>query len=437
MIKKMNFKDKGRKLLAHEVTIGETFNKEVHPQFEKREPVSIASKDLRTHLFVPGDTGSGKTNTLFQVIYAQNFGRIPAMVFELAKKDFRALFDRKDMLNLPTLHFTPGIESINPFRFNFLELPPGVHVQTHIEMVVSAFTYAYAMDVPLPAILEEALIKTYEEKGWDIVHNIAPECSDKFPFPSELKLQIEKLFSDRTITTTYSGEIQNNLRAALVTRVNDVLQMGRGKMYNCKRGISFEDIYKQNVIFELTHFGDERRKKLFFGLFLGAFSNFIAAKGAQQRLRHVTIIDEAHRLLMKPRSLVGYNAVQIMVNLLAESRAHGEGIVIADQEPENLHPSILKIARSCIVHSIDDPSTQEFICSHFAISKSYLSRIADPGETVMLLPRITGPHHQPLLNVKTVKIRRFPTRPEPLITKFTAKPTKQTTSRIMRTFYSD
>ena len=59
-------------------------------------------------------------------------------------------------------------------------------------------------------------------------------------------------------------------------------------------------------------------------------------------LRHVIVIEEAHRLLRAGREGASAHAVELFASLLAEIRAYGEGIVIAEQIPAKLVPDVVK-----------------------------------------------------------------------------------------------
>ena len=76
--------------------------------------------------------------------------------------------------------------------------------------------------------------------------------------------------------------------------------------------------------------------------------------GAAPGLRHLTVIEEAHRLLRRPRAAEGAagHAVELFAGLLAEVRAYGEGLVIAEQIPGRLVPDVIKNTAVKIVHRL-------------------------------------------------------------------------------------
>jgi hypothetical protein len=71
--------------------------------------------------------------------------------------------------------------------------------------------------------------------------------------------------------------------------------------------------------------------------------------GEAKGLEHVTLIEEAHRLLTKTSTDVGAEtantkgqSVEAFCNILAEIRAYGEGLIVADQIPSKLASDVLK-----------------------------------------------------------------------------------------------
>jgi hypothetical protein len=69
-------------------------------------------------------------------------------------------------------------------------------------------------------------------------------------------------------------------------------------------------------------------------------------------LRHVIVIEEAHRLLRAGRKGASGHAVELFASLLAEIRAYGEGLLIAEQIPAKLVPDVVKNTALKIVHRL-------------------------------------------------------------------------------------
>jgi hypothetical protein len=70
-------------------------------------------------------------------------------------------------------------------------------------------------------------------------------------------------------------------------------------------------------------------------------------------LRHVIVIEEAHRLLRnRGDERAGSHAVELFAGMLAEIRAYGEGMIVAEQIPAKLVPDVVKNTALKIVHRL-------------------------------------------------------------------------------------
>jgi hypothetical protein len=78
-----------------------------------------------------------------------------------------------------------------------------------------------------------------------------------------------------------------------------------------------------------------------------------ARAGRREALRHVIVIEEAHRLLRAGREgRASVHAVELFASMLAEIRAYGEGLVIAEQIPAKLLPDAVKNTALKVVHRL-------------------------------------------------------------------------------------
>ena len=101
------------------------------------------------------------------------------------------------------------------------------------------------------------------------------------------------------------------------------------------------------------------------------------------------MIEEAHRLLRQPPPGTGNgpaaHAVEMFAELLAEVRAYGEGLVIAEQIPAKLIPDVIKNTAVKIVHRLpaaDDRDTVGATMNLTAAQSAYLVTLP-PGEAAV------------------------------------------------------
>jgi len=79
----------------------------------------------------------------------------------------------------------------------------------------------------------------------------------------------------------------------------------------------------------------------------------------KDELRHITVLEEAHKLLKKTSTeqsnetanLQG-KSVEMLANAIAEMRAYGEGFIIADQSPGLLDMSVIRNTNTKIILSL-------------------------------------------------------------------------------------
>ena len=101
--------------------------------------VELDNKNLNMHTFITGSTGSGKSNTVYQMLTELRQDRIPFLVIEPAKGEYKDVFGHLEDVNVYSTN--PNIAeliNINPFMF-----PPSIHVLEHIDGLVEIFSVCY------------------------------------------------------------------------------------------------------------------------------------------------------------------------------------------------------------------------------------------------------------------------------------------------------
>ena len=84
--------------------------------------------------------------------------------------------------------------------------------------------------------------------------------------------------------------------------------------------------------------------------------------GRGEVLRHVIVIEEAHRLLRAGREgRASAHAVELFAGMLAEIRAYGVGLVIAEQIPAKLVPDVVKNTALKVVHRLPAADDRDLV----------------------------------------------------------------------------
>ncbi len=362
---------------------------------------SLKKDSMMKHTFIAGVTGTGKTTTCHKLLAAS---ATPFLVIEPAKTEYRTLVQEKNRKKYGDVYvFTLGNESIAPFRINPFELVKGEVISAHIDMVKATFTSAFPMEASMPQILEEAIVKCYENKGWSIDTNLNslyddPFDRDKeksFPIMSELLEEMKKIVKEKG----FSAQMQADYEGSLVSRLSNLTVGAKGRMLNCPYSTDFNFIAYNKVILEMEELKSPEDKSLLMGLILSRLSAVIKAEHKRDfSYRHLTLIEEAHRLLTKVEygdSGSKKTAVETFTDLLAEVRKYGEGLIVVDQIPNKLAPEVLKNTSTKIIHKILARDDKEVVGDTMRMDdkqKEFLSALA-PGHAIVFSEDTDKPVH--------------------------------------------
>jgi hypothetical protein len=155
----------------------------------------------------------------------------------------------------------------------------------------------------------------------------------------------------------YDEKVRSDLQASLTTRLNSLRLGGKGRMLDVPKSMSAETLFEGNAVVELEALGSDDDKSFLMSLLLIKLAEHRRAQGPTDQLRHVLVIEEAHRLLSQPKAGGSEEeanprgqAVEAFTNLLAEVRAYGQGVIIADQVPVRLAAEVMKNTAVKIAH---------------------------------------------------------------------------------------
>lgn len=402
-------------LLGHLVQSGDILDgKDGSPDI----PVHFDKSYFDKHIFITGVTGSGKTTTCQKLLLESkaNF-----LVIEPAKTEYRILATTafQDMLV-----FTLGKETGAPFRLNPFEFFEGESITSRVDMIKASMEAAFDMEAAIPQILETAIYECYDDKGWDISSNLNRKFEhpyadgvQSFPTLTDLEKKIEKVvkaqgFEER-LKSEYIGSIHARLKGLMVG--------AKGLMLDTPRSIDFVELLDRKVVLELENIKSASEKSLIMGFILANLSEAIRVKYSEkhEQIEHVTLIEEAHRLLsryMPGDSMNKKQGVEMFADMLAEVRKYGESLMIVDQIPNKLTPEVLKNTNTKIVHRIFAQDDKEAIGNTMALKdeqKEHLSYLAD-GRAVLMHPGLSRPVQVQILQTEANDTNRIPPEDEQL-----------------------
>ena len=341
----------------------------------------IDINELNRHALIVGLTGGGKTNTIKNILVnlRNASSRIPFMVIEPTKKEYWELYK----LGFDDLKIY-SFGGRNKFYINPFQRSGNVSIQTHIDYVFSAFKASFIMYPPMPYVLERAIYEIYEDCGWDIGNNYNP-IGDVYPTIEQLYIKIPLIVADMG----YDQREQKNISGALLARINSLRIGTKGNCLNVKESIPIENILSQNAIVEMEDIGDEEIKAFLISLVLVQVMEYrMSETDSQKELRHLILLEEAHRLLKNIPSGTGENAdprgnaVEMFCNMLAELRSKGQGFVIADQIPSKLAPDVIKNTNLKIIHRLVSEDDRELVGKSTHMSDSQIDYLATLSQGV-------------------------------------------------------
>lgn len=327
---------------------------------ETNTTVHLDINSLTMHTFVTGSTGSGKSNTVYEILNKlHNIYSIPFLVVEPAKGEYKNMFGQfADVCVYGTNPKKTSLLKINPFSF-----PDDVHILEHMDRLVEIFNVCWPMYAAMPAILKEAIENAYVNTGWNLVSS-ENKNGRKFPNFADVLDQIEAVIN----SSKYSADSKGDYSGALLTRVRS-LTTGLNGLIFCKDDISNEDLFDKSVIVDLSRVGSTETKSLIMGLLVMKLNEYRMSSGKMNsRLSHITVLEEAHNLLKRTSTeqiseganLLG-KSVELLANSIAEMRTYGEGFIIADQSPGLLDMSVIRNTNTKIVLRLPDRSDRELV----------------------------------------------------------------------------
>lgn len=337
--------------------------------------VKISKDSLSMHTFVTGSTGSGKSNTIYEIIRQTNNLGAKFMVIEPAKGEYKHIFgNQSDVRVYGTNPQYSDLLRINPFKF-----PAEVHVLEHIDRLVEIFNVCWPMYAAMPAVLKDALLRAYENCGWDLFTSKNLYDSDVYPTFIDLNESLKEVISN----SAYSEEVKNNYMGSLVTRISSLTNGLNGQIFTSNE-ISSKILFDENVIVDLSRIGSAETKSLIMGIIIMRLNEYrmATAKSMNTPFKHMTILEEAHNILRRTsteQSLEGSNvagkSVEMISNAIAEMRTYGEGFVIVDQSPSAVDISAIRNTNTKIVMRLPDEEDRRLVGKAAGLKDDQLDEI--------------------------------------------------------------
>lgn len=176
--------------------------------------------------------------------------------------------------------------------------------------------------------------------------------------------------------------LEGNYRGSLISRIKNLTCGAKGRMLNCPRSVDFTELLHHHVVLEMEELKSPQDKALIMALVMGRLAEAVKIEYRRDRsFRHITLVEEAHRLLTKVVPGDGESqkySVGVFTDMLAEIRKYGESLIIVDQIPNKLSEDVLKNTATKIVHKLLARDDKEVIGDTMMLDeaqKTFLSNL--------------------------------------------------------------
>ena len=343
------------------IELGEVLDRNLRPA----GPLMLPRGSLNRHVFVCGATGGGKSQTVRSLLEAATADGIPWLVVEPAKAEYRLMAAR--LPDVEVIRIRPGepdaiAAGLNPLEPAVDESGARFPLQTHADLVRALFIASFRSEEPFPQVLSAALGRVYADSGWDLALGEPRQQNAAYPTLTALQRAAEQVVAE----IGYSQRVTDDVLGFIRVRLASLRQGTTGRFLEGGHPLDFGALLARNVVLEIEDVGDDADKAFLMGTVLIRLAEHLrlthrtapARSGTRGQLRHLTVVEEAHRLLRRagpadaPGGGTAGHAVEMFAGLLAEIRAYGEGLIIAEQIPALLVPDVIKNTAIKIVHRL-------------------------------------------------------------------------------------
>ncbi len=325
--------------------------------------LTLPRSSLNRHTFVCGATGAGKSQTVRHLLEQAAKAGIPWLVIEPAKAEYSHGMAARLGTDAEVIRIRPGeagqaAAGLNPLEPAAWTDGSRFPLQTHADLTRSLFLAAFEADEPFPQVLNAALIRAYDEHGWDLVlgEPRTPGVQPGYPTLEDLQAAADHVVRE----AAYGAEVERNVRGFITVRLGSLRLGTPGRFFEGGHPLDFSALLDRNVVLEIEDVGDDQDKAFLIGAVLIRLTEHLRLRQRNrepgpQFLRHLTVLEEAHRLLRDPgpgQRGPAAKAVELFAALFAEVRAYGEGLVVAEQIPSKLISDVTKNTAVKIVHRL-------------------------------------------------------------------------------------
>ena len=346
-----------------------------HMNHPEKTRVSLAKNSLCSHTFITGSTGSGKSNTIYKMLQNARKDNVKFLVVEPAKGEYKNVFGvYNDVSVYGTNPYKTPLLQINPFSF-----PEDTHILEHLDRLVEIFNVCWPMYAAMPAVLKNAIEKSYEDCGWDLTKSSNKYGEKLYPNFADVSRNVRVIIDE----SEYDSDNKGAYKGSLLTRLNALTNGINGMIFTTNE-ISNEELFDENVIVDLSRVGSSETKSLIMGMLVLKLQEYrMSTVDMNAGLKHITVLEETHNILKRTSTeqssesanLIG-KSVEMISNAIAEMRTYGEGFIIADQAPGLLDMAAIRNTNTKIIMRLPDQADRELVGRSANLNDDQITELA-------------------------------------------------------------
>ena len=228
----------------------------------------------------------------------------------------------------------------------------------------------------LPVLLEDLVYALYQSPSTNWIGKDASPVYGKTLSPTltGMAANVDKVIEAHG----YERRVSDNMKACLNTRIASLRRGWKKDMLDTLHSTPWEELFGSPCVINLSYVGDDVDKSFFMSLILQFLYEYRAAQAEcgsidfnSNDCRHLTVIEEAHRVMQKcdKPDEPQYRTAMMFSNMLSEIRAYGEGLLLVDQVPTRLIPDAIKNTNIKITHRIVAEDDCKAIAESMGLSK--------------------------------------------------------------------
>lgn len=323
------------------------------------------------HLYVCGTTGSGKTNTVMQIL-SKYYADIPYMIVEPTPgRQYKKL---QGLSKRPFHVFSIGEDRGAKLELNPFYIPYGGDFTGHIELLKACLSDAIESRESLVYnYIERSIPEVYFDKGWNKngTHPMLKERNDYigeehyFYFPRMRDLYDKVIQLAENSDFQNGGENKGTLTELVKSYIRNFLTGPLGVSFNTYKNDLY-NIVNDNIVFEIPNVMSSSVVAILNFLMANIISISGRREDVNRECKHVTVFEEAQLLFSADEDDKTHKSTgKKLEQLLSTGRKFGESIIIVNQDPAAIHKSVVGNIKQRFIHQLASSKENEAILRAF------------------------------------------------------------------------